>query len=123
MPDENSNYLKNKNRILFQKNSNAFKIISTRINTVDQFVAENRIGHIDILKIDVEGFEYEVIKGASGVLEQNRVKIVQFERHTDDMREDNFAAIHELLVSLGFSIIKQIKHPIGSFYEMVYQKA
>ena len=123
MPNENSNYLKNKNRILFQKNSNAFKIISTRITTVDQFVAENRIGHIDILKIDVEGFEYEVIKGACGALVQNKIKIVQFERHADDMREDNFATIHELLVSLGFSIIKQIKHPIGSFYEMVYQKA
>ena len=122
MPDKNSNYFKKKNRILFQKNENAFKKISTRITTVDQFVAENRIGHIDILKIDVEGFEYEVIKGAIGFLTKKKIDIIQFERHSNDMRHDRYPEINDLLRGQNFYKVGEIKHPFGEFYELIYQR-
>jgi len=65
LPNKDSLYLKKKNRFLFQKKANLFKLISTNITTLDNFVSENKVNMIDILKIDVEGFELKVIQGAS----------------------------------------------------------
>jgi FkbM family methyltransferase len=44
--------------------------------TLDDYVKEPQI---DLLKIDVEGFELEVLKGAKKLIENNKIKIIQFE--------------------------------------------
>lgn len=45
--------------------------------TVDRFCSEHGIDHVDLLKVDVEGTELEVLRGAPEVLRQHPV--VQFE--------------------------------------------
>jgi FkbM family methyltransferase len=122
LPNRDSEYLKRKNRILFQNSETAFTSISTRVTTIDAFLNENKVEHIDVLKIDVEGFELEVIQGAQQALRDGKVKIVQFERHADDMREDTYPIIHDLLHSIGFMKSAEIKHPIGNFFEVLYRK-
>ena len=122
LPDQNSEYLKKKNRVLFQNVESAFTSIPTRVTTIDAFLNENKVERIDVLKIDVEGFELEVIRGAQQALRGGRVKIVQFERHADDMREDTYPIIHNLLDSAGFVKYFEIKHPIGNFFEVLYLK-
>lgn len=47
--------------------------------TLDEFCAENDINHIDFLKIDVEGHELDVLKGAEGMINRGKVKYIQFE--------------------------------------------
>ena len=121
VPNQDSDYLKRKNRILFQNSETAFTSIPTRMTTVDTFLSENKLERIDVLKIDVEGFELEVIRGAQHALRDGKVKIVQFERHADDMREDTYPLIHDLLHSFGFVKSAEIKHPIGNFFEVLYQ--
>jgi FkbM family methyltransferase len=49
------------------------------IGTVDQYCAERRIEHIDFLKIDVEGFELNVLRGAPRMLKGGRIDVIQFE--------------------------------------------
>jgi len=49
------------------------------INTLDNYCVEKRIKQIDFLKIDVEGHELEVIRGARNLLKERRIKIIQFE--------------------------------------------
>jgi FkbM family methyltransferase len=122
LPDQNSEYQKRKNRVLFQNFESAFTSIPTRVTTIDTFLNENNMESIDVLKIDVEGFELEVIRGAQQALRDGRVKIVQFERHADDMREDTYPTIHKLLDSFGFVKSAEIKHPIGNFFEVLYLK-
>jgi FkbM family methyltransferase len=123
LPNQTSKYLRTKNRILFQKSGNAFKRIQTQITTLDVFTKYNQVRNIDILKIDVEGFEFEVLRGASRTLIECGINIIQFERHLDDMRDDNFPDIDEYLKNHGYSRIHQIKHPFGYFFEMLYQKS
>jgi FkbM family methyltransferase len=49
------------------------------IRTIDQFVEENNINFIDLLKIDTEGTEYDVLLGAGKLLKENRIRAIQFE--------------------------------------------
>lgn len=42
--------------------------IEVEVITLDEFCDEHAIDHIDVLKIDVEGFDLDVIKGAERVL-------------------------------------------------------
>jgi FkbM family methyltransferase len=47
--------------------------------TLDHFADTNHIEQIDYLKIDVEGFEFEVLSGAQKMLAANRIGIIQVE--------------------------------------------
>lgn len=47
--------------------------------TIDNYCKKNGIDHIDLLKIDVEGFELNVLKGAENMLFQKKVKCIVFE--------------------------------------------
>jgi FkbM family methyltransferase len=47
--------------------------------TLDIFMRESSIERIDFLKVDTEGFDLRVLKGASSALADNRVRVIQFE--------------------------------------------
>jgi FkbM family methyltransferase len=49
------------------------------IETVDRFAAEKNITTVDLLKIDTEGYEYDVLLGAKNLIDQKAIKIIQFE--------------------------------------------
>lgn len=49
------------------------------LTTLDAFCAERGIEAIDYLKIDVEGAEHRVLKGARALLEADRIACIQFE--------------------------------------------
>ena len=50
-----------------------------RVDTIDMFCAGNDIKAIDFLKIDVEGFELNVLQGSRGMIGKNNVRMIQFE--------------------------------------------
>ena len=65
-------------KILLQSTKNFIKYkVST--STLDTFVKKNNIKSIDILKVDIEGSEYEFLKGARNTLKKNKVKIILIE--------------------------------------------
>lgn len=47
--------------------------------TLDEFCLQHKIDNIDLLKIDVEGAEYQVLVGAKKLLQEKRVKCCIFE--------------------------------------------
>lgn len=49
------------------------------LTTVDVFCAEHQISSIDFLKLDVEGHELAVLKGAQRMFKEGGIGIVQFE--------------------------------------------
>jgi hypothetical protein len=59
---------------------------------------------IDLLKIDVEGFEIEVIKGALNLLKRTRKVIVEVIPST----ESKILEVLELLRPIGFKLIDKV---------------
>lgn len=49
------------------------------ISTLDSFCSENGIDHISFLKIDTEGNDLDVLKGASRMLTENNIDFVEVE--------------------------------------------
>jgi FkbM family methyltransferase len=50
-----------------------------QVRTLDSYCAEHGIGRIDLLKMDVEGHELSVLRGATAMLGSRAVRFVQFE--------------------------------------------
>lgn len=60
-------------------NSNFKESELIQLRTIDSFCKENKILKIDFLKMDVQGFEYNILKGAKKMLKHNAIKFIQFE--------------------------------------------
>lgn len=75
--------------------------------TLDKFCEENKINRIDLLKIDVEGAEFEVLKGAFNLLVSGRIKAIKFE-YGGTFKDSGFtlAETYQYLRSHGFQIFK-----------------
>ncbi len=53
--------------------------VPIEITTIDEFVAEHKIDKIVLLKIDTEGHELSVLRGAMHSIRQRKVKVIQLE--------------------------------------------
>ena len=53
--------------------------IKFSMNTLDNYCAQKNIPAIDFIKIDTEGWELPVLKGAENMIKKNKIKIIQFE--------------------------------------------
>ena len=59
-------------------NSGKFKEeIST--TTLDDFCIQNKIEKIDFIKMDVQGLEFNILKGAINLINSNKLSVIQFE--------------------------------------------
>ncbi len=61
---------------LFKQKSKYYNIVLT---TIDKFCLENKIESVDFLKIDTEGSEFKVLKGAKKLLSANQIRFILFE--------------------------------------------
>jgi len=73
--------------------------------TIDAYCEARNIPKIDLLKIDVEGAEYQVIKGASRMMKEKRIGCLVFEfgQTTFDMGNDP-GMLKDFIVSHGYRI-------------------
>lgn len=49
------------------------------VRTLDRLCESENVGRIDFLKLDVEGHEPAILRGARGLLDSGRVRLIQFE--------------------------------------------
>jgi hypothetical protein len=56
------------------------------VTTGEEFCRENRIGRIDLLKIDAEGWDYFVLKGFGAMLRDSSIDVVQIEHNEMALR-------------------------------------
>jgi FkbM family methyltransferase len=74
------------------------------IETLDAFCERERINQIDFLNIDTEGYDLNVILGASKMLSRHQVDIVQAEvsMNAENTYHVPFAAVHQAMESFGY---------------------
>lgn len=77
----NSKYLKFKNFILSTKKKDLIKRKKIKVIKLDTFCLKNHIKKIDILKIDVEGFELQVLIGANKILANTNYIIIEIQNN------------------------------------------
>ncbi len=123
--DLNSSYYKKKNKILsffFLKHKSTIRETKISLIKLADFIDKKKINNIDILKIDTEGYEFEVLKG----LEQkiSKIKFIYFEHHYDNMIKKNYkySDIHDYLKSKGFHKVFKIKMPLRKSFDYIYKK-
>ena len=81
----------------FEKKATKIKVACT---TIAQFCDRNELPGIDVLKIDTEGFDLSVLKGAKPLLEARKVKFIWVEFNSlsnADGRPGSLAAIADFL--------------------------
>ena len=121
--NENTKYFKRKKFFLgVKKHQKMFiekKILVEKgMDVINKF----KIKKIDLLKIDTEGYEYNVIKGFGESI--NKVKFIIFEHHYDLMinKTYKFSNINKYLISKGFYMRYKFKMPFRKTFEYVYTK-
>jgi len=77
------------------------KIIKVPVKTLDSFVKDNEIEKIDLLRMDVEGYENNIIDGATEVLIKFKPKIM-IEIHKMIMGKKGTRAILEKLSKINY---------------------
>ena len=88
-----------------------------RLIKLDTFI--NSKNKPDFVKIDVEGFEEEVLKGLKNNLKN--IKIIMIEFHFDKLYKGySPSRIHKILLNNKFKHIKSIKFPILNWEDRFY---
>ena len=117
--NKNSLYLKIKNILTFSK-SNFEHEYEIQTNTVDK-IFENISLQKALLKIDVEGFEMNVIEGSQMKLKEIPFILLenQFGNH---YKNNNFEDIIKLLSKQNFKICKKFVFPTMHYQDVLFKK-
>ena len=95
---------KGMNRIMTSENSSS-EFTEINIRTIDDIVNESSIKRVDLLKIDVEGFEFEVLNGAKTILQKFK-PVLFIEIDEQNLKQNNTTPknLFNFLISAGYTI-------------------
>ena len=116
--DSNSLYYKFKNFIISNNNNkNKYLTISQKtIDTVFRKISLNKT----FLKIDVEGYEYNVLKGS-----KNKIKEIPYiivEKHLFNQYENNFDKVKNFLTKNNYKVLKVFRSPTLHYSDILFKK-
>jgi len=117
----NSKYFKKK--FFFLKNLNnqsIFEEIEVKQILLSEYIKKKKIKKITFIKIDTEGYELEVLKGAKDILD--KTNYILFEHHYDDMiiKNYSFSDMHHFLKENNFKQLYKSKMPFRKTFEYIY---
>ncbi len=82
---------------------------STQVNiaTLDEYFFKEKIEHIDVLKIDTQGYEDKVLEGSSRTLSEKKIKAIVTEVMFDDCYDKyfSFSDIEKYLLPNNFRMV------------------
>ena len=117
--NKNNIYYKLKNFFFFKKNSFE-KSYFVKCEKLDSYVKKNKIKYIDLLKIDTEGHELNVLKGASISLKK-KIKYILIEISSEKKYKNyQINLIENIIINNKFKLLKIFKHPFLSFEDRLY---
>lgn len=83
------------------------------VTTIDQYCTDNRVRRIDLLKIDTQGYDSRVIRGAETLLARKLIEYITFEVIFDEMYEgiERYDRVFGFLADRGYK-------PVGFLCQM-----
>ena len=86
------------------------------LSTLDHYCTENKIDQIDLLKMDTQGSELNILKGAEALLKQGKVKMIFTEIYFKEQYKGQ-ATFYEIALYL-----KQYGYYLKDMYELYYNE-
>ncbi|OAI44847.1 hypothetical protein AYO42_00600 [Rhizomicrobium sp. SCGC AG-212-E05] len=91
------------------RSGNPARTLSVPCITLDQFCEQEKVSHIDVLKIDTEGHDLSVLEGAAQTLKSRGVSFVHIEFNSMTPRDGSSGGalmpISQLLETAGFEFV------------------
>jgi FkbM family methyltransferase len=121
--DEESKYYKRKFRLInFLNKKETYQKLKIKISKLKDYIEKHNIEKIDFMKIDTEGYEFEILLGL-----ENKIKlvdIIMFEHHYDNMIKKGytFEDINKLLIKNNFNKIYKSRMPFRKTFEYIYKR-
>jgi len=119
----NSRYFKRKKFIttLFGIKKFIKNKVPTKVIRLKEFIEREKIDKVDFIKIDTEGFEFNILLGLENDIK--KVKFILFEHHYDNMIIKNykFKDINKLLKDNGFKKIFKTRMPFRKSFDYIYE--
>lgn len=83
------------------------KSVSVRATSLTQIMEENKLDHIDFLKLDCEGSEYPIVYDSPAEI-WKKVNSIFLEVHNLDKDKRNFDSLNNFLIAAGYKTTSQI---------------
>ena len=116
--NQNSLYLKLKRLITENKK----KKLSHEVQeiTLDSFCKIEHISEIDLIKVDCEGYEYQVLCGAKTIIKKTKYLIIEIQKNN---MYKNYSAqkIENFLKENNFMLLKKFSFPFMFFQDRIYK--
>jgi len=87
------------------------------IKRLDDWIVENKIDRITLLKMDIEGGELNVLKTIESVLSQSRIEYIQFEFSIGNMYARNYFSDFFQLLSPSYKIHRIVQNGLWEISE------
>ncbi len=94
-------------------------IYEVNTTTLSAYLKSQYILNIDFIKIDIEGHEFECLKGLFNNLECN-IKYIQVEEHITESHSKSVRESKKILANNSFIEFNRTKHHLGNFYDVIY---
>ncbi|AFY81364.1 FkbM family methyltransferase [Oscillatoria acuminata] len=95
-------------------------VATLELETIDDYCHKHQISSIDLLKVDTEGFDFEVIQGAQELIENKRINFIYFEffyvgnDHSTKLG-GRLIDVHNFLVPCGY-------RPVSFYTDFIHNK-
>ena len=118
--NSNSKYYKKKSFFMNEDFRNSFLEVETKQIKLSEYIEKKDLEKIDFLKIDTEGYEYSVLKGAYKTIKNLKPAVIQIEVHHDDQYANQSASVISLLSDYGYTVHSRVRHSHGNFYDYLF---
>ncbi len=74
--------------------------------TLAQVLDQQKVDHVDLMKVDIEGFEYEALLGSPEVFQRHRIRALALELHPTILADRGKCSsdIEQMLTSAGYRL-------------------